>query len=132
MGSLAFTLVGKAVEPLLHFRQLAFQIVDLAGRSLGALAFARGPRGRGRRAEPGKHGKRALEHFHVAADLVFHRAEAAAESLCHLLAELFLLARERLDRSLEEARNQHLHAIAVEADELAQEDRKSTRLNSSH
>jgi hypothetical protein len=50
------------------------------------------------------------------------RAErAAAEGLRHLVAELLLLAGERLDRDFEIARHQHLHAVAVEADELAQE-----------
>ena len=37
------------------------------------------------------------------------------------MAEFFLLAGQRLDRDFEIARHQHLHAVAVETDELAQE-----------
>ena len=44
-----------------------------------------------------------------------------AEGLRHLLAEFALLAGERLHRLFEIARHQHLHAVAVEADQLAQE-----------
>ena len=69
-----------------------------------------------------EHREGALEHLHVAADLVLERAErAAAEGLRHLVAELLLLAGERVDRDFEIARHQHLHAVAVEADQLAQE-----------
>jgi hypothetical protein len=38
-----------------------------------------------------------------------------------VLAEFLLLAGERVDGDLEIARHQHLHAVAVEADKLAQE-----------
>src|SRR5207244_9385799 len=69
-----------------------------------------------------EHRKCALEHLHVPAHLVLERAERrAAERLRNLIAELLLLARERFDRDFEIARHQHLHRVAVEADELAQE-----------
>ena len=69
-----------------------------------------------------EHGKGALEHFHVPAHLVLERAErAAAERLRHLVSKFFLLAGQRVDGDFEIARHQHLHAVAVEADELAQE-----------
>src|SRR5437763_14355062 len=68
-----------------------------------------------------EHGKSALEHFHIAPDLILERAErAAAERLCQLLAEFLLLASERIDRYFEIARHQHLHAVAVKSNELAQ------------
>src|SRR4029078_9457339 len=50
------------------------------------------------------------------------RAErTAAESLRHLVSKLFPLAGERVDGDFEIARHQHLHAVAIEAEELAQE-----------
>jgi len=86
----------------------------LVGRVARRLAAAR----EGRR----EHGEGLLEHFHVAADLLFERAETTdAEGLRDLLAEFALLAGERLHRLLEEARHHHLHAVAVEADQLPQE-----------
>ena len=38
-----------------------------------------------------------------------------------MLPEFFLFARQRVDRNFEIARHQHLHAVAVEPDQLAQE-----------
>jgi len=55
-------------------------------------------------------------------DLILERAEPAdAEGLRHLVAEFLLFPRQRLDRDLQVARHQHLHAVAIEPDELAQE-----------
>jgi hypothetical protein len=112
--------VGKAVETLLHLAELALEVVDLATlRDRGLVAFARlrfAPR------EGREHRKGALEHFHVAAHLILERREGAdPEGLRHLIAKLFLLAGEGLDRGLEIAGNQHLHAVPVEPDQLAQE-----------
>ena len=69
-----------------------------------------------------EHREGALEHFHVPPHLVFERGErAGAEGVAHLMAKFLLLAGQRFDRHFEIARHQHLHAVAVEADELAQE-----------
>ncbi len=46
---------------------------------------------------------------------------ADPERLRHLIAEFLLFARQRIDRGFQIARHQHLHRVAVEADELAQE-----------
>ena len=87
------------------------------GRGLAALTLTR---------ERREHRKGALEHLHVPAHLLLDRAEAAhAERRRDLLAEFRLLLGERVDRHFEIARHHHLHAVAVEADQLAQEiDRK--------
>jgi len=62
------------------------------------------------------------EHFHVAANMLLQRREwRHAESGGELLAEFFLLARQRVDGLFEIARNHHLHAVAVEPDQLTQE-----------
>src|SRR3984885_10602632 len=115
---------GQFVDLAPHLVELAFEIVDLAaalacrlvrlGRGAAALAFA--PRKRR------EHGEGALEHFHVPPHRFLERAErAAAEGLRHLVAKLLLLTGERLDGDFEIARHQHLHAVAVEPDQLAQE-----------
>src|SRR6266540_2826453 len=76
---------------------------------------------RGAPRERREHGKGAFEHFHVPPHLVLERAERTSpEGLRHLLAKFFLLARKRIDGDFEIARDQHLHTVAVEADELAQ------------
>ena len=108
---------------LLHLVELALEIVDVAGfrRRFFRLRRASAPVALAPR-ERREHGEGALEHFHVPPHLVLERGEGAdAEGLRHLLAELLLLAGQRLDRDFEIARHQHLHAVAVEADELAQE-----------
>ena len=75
-----------------------------------------------RRHERLEHREGLLKHFHVAADMLFQRRERrAAESVGQLLAEFFLLARQRVDRLFEIFRHHHLHAVAVEPDQLAQE-----------
>src|SRR5579862_6065199 len=115
---------GQLVDLAPHLVELAFEIVDLAAgfgrwlfrlrRAAGVLAFA--PR------ERREHGKGALEHFHVSPHRFLQRAEwAAAEGLGHLIAEFFLLAGQRLDGDFEIARHQHLHAVAIEPDQLAQD-----------
>ena len=48
-------------------------------------------------------------------------ANAPARRRWNLLAELLLLARQDVDREFEIGRHQALHAVAVEADQLAQE-----------
>ena len=100
-------------------------------RSSMLLSSARGFRhllrlGRGgagaRRHERLEHREGLLEQFHVAADMFFERRERrSAECVGQLLAEFFLLARQRVDRLLEIFRHHHLHAVAVEADQLPQE-----------
>src|SRR6185437_17030377 len=78
-----------------------------------------------------EHREGALEHFHVAANHVLDRIEAAAiaaERLRHAVAEFSLLAREEIDRSFEIARHDELHAVAVEADHLPEKiDRQKIR-----
>src|SRR5580692_3461676 len=115
---------GQLVDLAPHLVEFAFEIVDLAaafGRRLfrlgrGAAPEALAPRKRR------EHGKGALEHFHVPPHRFLQRAErAAAEGLRHLVAKLLLLTGERLDGDFEIARHQHLHAVAVEPDQLAQE-----------
>src|SRR5207237_549167 len=117
-SGLLFLAAGEPIEPLLHLHELSFQLVDLAARRLRFVLFRSLALAPGNRRE---HCQRAREHLHVAADLILERTERAhPESLRHLLAEFFLLARERLDRDLEIARHQHLHAVAIEADQLPQ------------
>src|SRR5882672_1422782 len=104
---LTLVLVAQPVEPLLHLFHLALEVVDLDATvgarpglgSLGGLTLAA--------REGAEHREGALEHFHVPPHLVLERAErSAAEGLRQLLAEFFLLARERVDRNLEIARHQ--------------------------
>src|SRR5262245_41300702 len=110
-SQLALIAVAQAIETLLHLFHLALEIVDVAAGlrllvGVAALALAR---------ERREHRKGALEHFHVPAHLLFDRAEAAhTERLRNLLAELLLLASERINRDFQVARHQHLHAVAVE------------------
>src|SRR5262245_55848886 len=118
-------LVAQAVEPLLHLFHLALDLVDIAA-SAGRRAGLRRFLALGRRRLPltpcigCEHREGALEHFHVPPHLFLERPERSSpERLRHLLAELFLLARERLDRHFEITGYQHLHRVAVEADELA-------------
>src|SRR5262249_30997211 len=121
---LSLILVAQPVETLLHLFHLALEVVDfLAAAARLRIALVRcsrrlslAPR------ERREHGKRAFEHLHVPPHLILERAErAAAEGLRHMLAEFFLLAGQRVDGDFEIARHQHLHAVAVEADELTQE-----------
>ncbi len=89
-----------------------------SGAFSGSAAAASGTR----RHERLEHREGLLKHFHVAANLLFQRRERrAAEGVGELLAEFFLLARQRVDRLFEIFRHHHLHAVAVEADQLAQE-----------
>ena len=114
---------------MLHLLHLAPELVDLflAGAA-GSRRFARLGRLPLASRERGEHGEGALEHFQVPARLVLQRAErSAAEGLGDVLSELLLLTGERFERNLQVTRDQHLHAVAVEADELAQEiDRQQT------
>ena len=120
----ARALLAQPIDLFLHLVELTLEIVDVAaglrrrrlaglGRRLAGLTLAPGERC--------KHREGALEHFHVPPHLILQRRECAdAEGLRHLLAELFLLARQRFDGDFEIARHQHLHAVAIKADELAQ------------
>ena len=76
-----------------------------------------------------EHAHRLGEEGHVGPHLLLDGVEGAGpEGLGHLLAQLLLVAGEVLHRELEIARHQRLHAVAVEADELAQEgDRQQAR-----
>src|SRR6516162_3866458 len=123
LAGLSLIFVAQAVEALLHLVHLAFEFVDLVAAARLRIAFIGFSRGLSLAArERREHGKRAFEHFHVPPHLVLERAErAAAEGLRHMLAEFFLLAGERVDGDFEIARHQHLHAVAIEADELTQE-----------
>src|SRR6516225_3878275 len=118
-ASLAAT--GQAIDLSFHLIKLALEIVDIARFArtfFGLTAFATALTACKRR----KHRKGALEHVHVASDLLFQRGECTdAEGLRQLLAELFLLTGQGFDRDFEVARDQHLHAVAVETDQLAQE-----------
>ena len=49
------------------------------------------------------------------------RLDAATQRACELLAKFLLLPRQRVDGLFEIFRHHHLHAVAVEADQLAQE-----------
>jgi hypothetical protein len=73
-----------------------------------------------RRENGEKHGKGALEQFHIQAGLVFQRTERATKRLSDLLTEFFLVAGEGFERYLKITRHEHLHAVAVEADKQAQ------------
>src|ERR1700733_7612473 len=83
---------AQLVDFLLHFVELALQVVDIAGLRRGLsrlgldLAVSLAPR------ERREHREGALEHFHVPPHLILQRREPAdAEGLRHLIAELFLL-----------------------------------------
>src|SRR5262249_47042033 len=72
-------------------------------------------------AEGREHREGALEHLHIPPRLLLERAKRrAAKGLRHLLAEFFLLPRERFERHFEIAWHQHLHGVAIKSDELAQ------------
>ena len=54
--------------------------------------------------------------------MFFQRRERRSTEGCRqLLAKFFLFARQRVDGLFEISRHDHLHAVAVEADQLAQE-----------
>src|SRR5664279_252310 len=116
----ALSLAAELIELLLHIVELLLELVHLAaGRALRLVFRWLALAARERR---GEHGECLFEHFHVAPHLILERAEAAdAEGLRDLLAEFALLAGERLHGLFEEARHHHLHAVAVEADQLPQE-----------
>src|SRR5690349_11990846 len=123
--ALASIFLTQAVEPLLHLFHLALEIIDLiatiAASGLGRFVGFRAGWPAAAAAEWREHREGALEHLHVPARLLLERAKRrAAKGLGHLLAEFLLLAGERFERHLEIARHQHLHGVAIEADELAQ------------
>src|SRR6185437_8763398 len=110
-------LLAHFIEPLLHLVELALELVHFATAALRLVGrFAVALR------ERREHGESLLEHLHVPPHLILERAETAdTEGLRHLFAEFALLAGERVDGSFEEARHHHLHAVAVEPDQLPQE-----------
>src|SRR5215471_21081279 len=87
-----FAATGEAIDFAFHVVELTFEIVDIAGFagtffSFRGFATAAFPTRKRRR-----HRKRALEHIHIAPNLLFQRRERAdPEGLRQLLAELFLL-----------------------------------------
>src|SRR5215470_8321764 len=118
----SFAATAEAIDLALHLVKLTLEIVDIARFAqafFGFTAFTTAALPACKRRE---HRKGALEHVHVAPDLLFQRGERAdAEGLRHLLAEFLLLAGQGFDRDFEVARDQHLHAVAVKSDQLAQE-----------
>ena len=96
-------------------------MLSASGAGSGGL-FRFGGGSAARRHERLEHREGLLKQFHVAADMFFQRRKRrSGESIGQLLAEFFLLARQRVDRLFEIFRHHHLHAVAVEADQLAQE-----------
>ncbi len=86
-------------------------------------SLARGAAGPLADAEGQEHAHCLLEHLGVAAHLIADDVERGigAEGAGHLLAQLVLVAHQRVDRKIEIGRDEVLDRIAVEADELAQE-----------
>ncbi len=74
-------------------------------------------------AERREHAHGAVEHGQVLRDLLVEITEAgrAAEGCLELRAETFLLLGEAVEGHFQVGRQQVLHAVAVEADQLAQE-----------
>src|SRR5262245_20669614 len=123
-SSLFFLLLFRhAVESLLHVFHLTAEVVDIVlARSRLLRWFLPVGRAAARRHERLEHREGLLEQFHVAANMFFERREGrAAQRISQLLAEFFLLARQRIDRLFEIFRHHHLHAVAIEANELPQE-----------
>src|SRR5262245_16200964 len=121
---------GELLEPRLHGGELGLQVGDLVlaglgarGASFGLLRLRRALAFAGLvRAERAEHAERALEGVEVLAHLLLHRLEGRrAEGMGKSPPVLLLLAGERIETEFEIARHQLLHAVAVEADELAQE-----------
>ena len=94
-----------------------------------ALAFGSSPtlaaatRPAWRLGEGAEHGHRLLEHGEVLARLLLVHLEGSGrrEGARELLAEPLLLLGQRLEAGLQVARHHALDAVAVEADQLAQE-----------
>ena len=115
-------LVADAIDALLHLVDLALEIFDVTGRLRSLVPFSGALARLTLTRERGEHRKCALEHLHVQAHLLLDRTETAhAECRRSLFAEFGLFLGERVDRHFEVARHHHLHAVAVEADQLAQE-----------
>src|SRR3569833_4118899 len=71
-------LAAHLVEPLLQVVELALEVVHLGaagGRCRLLCGFSRFAGAAGGPAERREHGEGLLEHLHVAADLIFHRAD---------------------------------------------------------
>src|ERR1700676_4464250 len=120
-----FRLFRHPLEAVLHVFHLTAKLVDVGffrGRLRHLFQFGGRGTSRAAREERLEHRERLLKQFHVAADMFFQRRERRArESVGQLLAEFFLLTRQRVDRLFEIFRHHHLHAVAVEPDQLAQE-----------
>src|SRR6476646_8762207 len=121
---------GELVEPLLHGRKLGLEIGDLvfaAGRLRGLFEtcyrgmVVLGLTGTSAR-KRAEQAKRALEGCKVLAHLLLHGFESRrTKSMGKTAAILLLLTGERIEAEFEVARHQSLHAVAIKADELAQE-----------
>src|SRR5262249_33284041 len=123
---LASFFLTQPFETLLHLFHLALEIGDLVATGaagwLGGVVTLRAGWPAAAPAKGREHRKSALEHLHVPPRLLLERAERrAAKGLGHLLSEFFLLAGERFKRHLEIARHQHLHGVAIKADELTEQ-----------
>ncbi len=112
-------------------RSCSFDSFDIL--RLGLLRFLGG---RGHEGREHLHG--LLKHLGVAADLVLDHLyrqlqvlaeRSLAEGAVHLFAHLRLLFGEGAHGMFEEARNDHLHLIAVIGDELAQEGNRQQRIS---
>src|SRR5215467_1894969 len=110
-------LLAELIQSLLHLVELALEFVHLAARTL---RFFR--RFRLTACKRGEHGESLFEHLHISPDLILERPKCTdAKSLRHLFAEFALFLRQRFNRSFQKTGHQHLHTIAVKADQLPQE-----------
>ena len=114
---------AELVESLLHFVELALEIVDLAACRLPACSARRALRLASAPRKRREHGEGAARTFPCSAapDPRARRTALPPKACAICSRNLLLLAGQRFDRYFEIARHQHLHAVAVEADQLAQE-----------
>src|SRR5580700_4909352 len=124
-----FPLAREFGELLAHGFDLALELADLFG-GLGLRRAVGGPRrlfaggalgARHSDAEGRKHFHRAFEHREILPCHHFESLTAAAERFRHAVLDGFLVLREALHRKIEIAGHEGLQAVAVKADQLAQE-----------
>src|SRR5579872_2427984 len=130
----ASTLVGERVKTLLDVRQLFLQFIEIG---IGGGLFRRDGRVRWRYrgADEGrKHGQRLRKSREILAGQFFDRVERriaerrGSKSAPHFVAKLLLFPAEAVDRKFQIARQERLYAVAIKADQLAQESRRQQRL----